>query len=145
MIQKVWVRYQALFRKYYEIRWCTVHGVLGTINFGLAGCLYYFFDWHYQTATMYGHFIHVTAGYFADRKIVFQVRTPRTWEEFCQYWVVEAFSYGSIWLSMRVFVGGLGFDAGMVRILVGVPVSSLVSMIGNRLWTFGHQKATYSK
>jgi putative flippase GtrA len=136
MIQTKLDQLLVLFTTLYCSKYVRVHASLGVLNYSIAAFLYYPLGVHYQTAVAVGHFTHFGLGFFADKYISFD--SPETtlkvggWK----YFVVEVMSYSSIFISLAVCVEVIGLWPVAARIVVAMPIGTLVSYTLNKQWTF---------
>jgi putative flippase GtrA len=127
---------QTSWNKFSAFRYTSVHCVLGILNFATAALLFGVLGVNHHVASLIGHAIHVTVGFYLDRRVSF--RSPETTVSYGmpRYWVIEAISYSSIVCTMYVMVDLYGMNPYLSRGVVAMLIASSISFGLNKLWTF---------
>lgn len=136
MTQIILGQIMTLWQKYSIARYTLVHCLMGIINFGLAAALYGIIGLNHHLASLIGHFVHVTIGFFIDRNVSF--RSPETTVHYGapRYWIIELISYSSIVATMYTLVDVWQMNPYFVRGVVAMLIASAISYGLNRIWTF---------
>lgn len=124
------------WNKYSIIRYTIVHLLLGVLNFGTAAILFGVLQMHHQLATLIGHILHVTIGFYIDRLVSFRSPLTTTYYGVPRYWTIEVISYLSIAVTMYIMVDVYGMNPYVSRGLVATRIASMLSYGLNKIWTF---------
>lgn len=125
-----------LWQKYSIARYTLVHCLLGIINFGLAAMLYGIIGLNHHLASLIGHFVHITIGFFIDRNVSFRSLETTVQYGAPRYWIIELISYCSIVVTMYVLVDVGQMNPYFVRRVIAMLIASAFSYGLNRIWTF---------
>lgn len=146
MISRVW---NHLWR-FKFFRFGVFHVPAGTLNYLVAFLLYWYYGIDKYVATITGHVIHVTLGFFYDRDVTFRAQEKRGLKAWMKYWINDVVSLCSILLTIYVVVDLwaihliaaqylLWSEEKMVVLIRAVPamiIGTSLTYTLNKFWTF---------
>jgi len=85
MIHTYWWRIRDFLWRYEFVRFMTVQGSVGFVNYFLAFGLFWYLAVDKYLATIAGYMLHVCLAFYLDRQVTFQVESSKWWRMFFIY------------------------------------------------------------
>ncbi len=121
------------------VRYAGVHVRLGILNYAIAALLYGVVGVNHHISALVGHAVHVSLGFFMDRRESFRSMETTLAYGIPRYWFIEAISYASVVATMYIMIDLWQMNAYLSRGVVAMSIATALSFGLNYAWTFKYK------